>query len=359
MRQRRSGNIFQRRWAAFRKGSGFNDEAASSQLFPCACTTLGDALLKVDPDITDKDVDTVLTVMKQLAVIPVAVGVIRAEFVQMQQSRDELFRAFAARVRGKAETCAYAKKCTCGLSVDFTDQMTRDVLIAGIADLDIRREVLGTPGVLAKPLNDIISCVEGKEMARNALPGHPTISVVSSFKRSKATQPGDKGDSKPKDNCPTCGNGFFPYTKNAAGKWNTRPHSVCLDCFGAQRNRRKEGGENNIVQAAECGVIVAHISTVQAASLVNSATSEINLAHHVHAGGGWHRARFREHPTTRLQIPTTREDYDAFGLQAPYLSACDFINIVSYWLLGNLFHHCNYSIHRIFKTIQDIRSCGT
>ena len=210
-------NIFQRRWAAFRKGSGFNDEAASSQLFQCACTTLGDALLKVDPDITDKDVDTVLTVMKQLAVIPVAVGVIRAEFVQMQQSRDELFRAFAARVRGKAETCAYAKKCTCGLSVDFTDQMTRDVLIAGIADLDIRREVLGTPGVLAKPLNDIISCVEGKEMARNALPGHPTISVVSSFKRSKATQPGDKGDSKPKDNCPTCGNGFFPYTKNAAG----------------------------------------------------------------------------------------------------------------------------------------------
>ena len=70
------------------------------------------------------------------------------ELVRMQQERDESFRAFAARVRVKAETCAYTTKCTSTTSlreVDFTDSIIRDVLIAGIADLDIRREVLGRP----------------------------------------------------------------------------------------------------------------------------------------------------------------------------------------------------------------------
>ena len=57
---------------------------------------------------------------------------------------------FAARVRGKAETCAYITECTCLSEVDFTDSIVKDVLIAGIADLGICREVLGTSAILEK-----------------------------------------------------------------------------------------------------------------------------------------------------------------------------------------------------------------
>ena len=88
--------------------------------------------------------------MKSLAVIAVATGVMRAELVRMQQERDESFRTFAARVRGKAETCTYITKCTCLGEVDFTDSSIRDVLIAVIVDLDISRDVLVTV------VNDII-----------------------------------------------------------------------------------------------------------------------------------------------------------------------------------------------------------
>ena len=106
-------NNFYRRWAFFRKGSGFSDESASSQLFLCACATLGDALLKGDPYIADKGVGEILEMIRQLVLIPVAIGVLRAEFAQIQQSRDELFRVFATRARrGKAETCAYNIACT-------------------------------------------------------------------------------------------------------------------------------------------------------------------------------------------------------------------------------------------------------
>ena len=114
-----------------------------------------------------KPTSIVMAAMKSLAVIVVATGVMRAGLVRMQQERDESFRAFTARMRGKAETCAYI---TCLREVDFTDSIITDVLIAGMANLEISREVLGTSAIIERAVNDVISLVESKEMARNALP---------------------------------------------------------------------------------------------------------------------------------------------------------------------------------------------
>ena len=179
-------NLFVRRWDVFRAGSGINDTSAPSQLFQCAGTELGDSLLKVNVNPVTDSVAQLLASMRSLAVIPVATGVLRHELLQLRQERDETFRAFAARVRGKAETCAFSAACTCGNNVDYTNHVIRDVLLSGIADPDIRREVLGTLDILTKAVNDVIALVENKEMARNALPSS-TMSAVSSFRRRNET----------------------------------------------------------------------------------------------------------------------------------------------------------------------------
>lgn len=80
----------------------------------------------------------------------------------MHQERDEPFRAFAARVRGKAETCEFKAMCQCGNDVNYTDHAIRDVLLSGISDLDIRREVLGTQAILQKPVNDVSLSLKAK-----------------------------------------------------------------------------------------------------------------------------------------------------------------------------------------------------
>ena len=98
--------------------------------------------------------------MKSLAVIPVARGVNRAELFQMSQSNDEPIRTFAARVRGKAETCGFTTKCKCGHDAEYTEEVIRDVLLAGIADVDIRRDALSMPGILDKTTNDVIAIIE-------------------------------------------------------------------------------------------------------------------------------------------------------------------------------------------------------
>ena len=101
--------------------------------------------------------------MKALAVIPVVGGVLRSEFLDMKQQRDQNFRSFVAKVRGKAETCAFMTQssCPCGItnSVDYTDNIVRDVLIAGVYDVEIHRDILGIDGILDKSVNGVVSLI--------------------------------------------------------------------------------------------------------------------------------------------------------------------------------------------------------
>ena len=195
--------------------------------------------------------------MRSLAVIPVATCVLRTELLQLHQDRDETFRAFTARVRGKAETCAYSADCECGKTVDYTDHIIRDVLLNGIYDSDIRRKVLGTADILRKAVNEVIALVETKEMARNALPP-ATLSSMSSFQRQRKTpinstptssastpSPVDQGKAA---NCPDCQCSFNLFTEGARG-WNTKPHQVCITCYRAGRRRQRQRPAN--VQAIE------------------------------------------------------------------------------------------------------------
>ena len=108
-------NLFQRRWIVFQSGSNISDSAAALQLFQCASEELGDAFLHIS--ITQQPLAVLMASMKALAVIPAVTDVIRAELLELKQKRDEPFRTFSARVRGKAETCGYITKveCQCGL----------------------------------------------------------------------------------------------------------------------------------------------------------------------------------------------------------------------------------------------------
>ena len=103
-----------RRCEVFKSGSGIDDASAPSQLFQCAGTELGDSLLKANPNAASGTLTQLLAAMRSLAVIPVATCVLRTELLQLRQERDEPFRTFTAKVRGKAETCSYTASCTCG-----------------------------------------------------------------------------------------------------------------------------------------------------------------------------------------------------------------------------------------------------
>ena len=183
-------NSFKRRWETFKQGSGIQDNEASAQLFECATHELSELALRLDQNIAASPPDKIMSTLQSLAVIPVAKGVTRAELMRMEQRSDEAFRTFAARVKGKAETCDFVVEVRCAcenlINAQYTTEAMKDVLLAGIYDIDIRREALSCEGLLHKTINDLISFVERREMSKSAA-SDAIISALSSFKRGSKT----------------------------------------------------------------------------------------------------------------------------------------------------------------------------
>ena len=348
-------NAFHRRWETYRTGSGITDESAAAQLLECTTEELGNITLRAYPRFTTSTREESVRILKSLAVVPVALGVIRTELSSMIQGPDELFRTFAARVQGKAETCefktTFRTPCTnCETVIDgetyYTDERIRDVLLNGIADIDIRREALSSENIHDRPINEVIAFVETREKARNASPSvgvssvshnaSPSVGVssVSEYRRSQgksgqrpaSPSATDKAKTVP---CPDCGTAFHLFTNKSRG-WNKKPHERCFNCWKRRRNQRKpDQAQNNTISTVQDHNPFGQICTISSnkpnqtppltASSQKAKTAQpkqVTLNHHIFSKGEWRRARLRNHPSTQLTIANDSRPSFAANVQA-------------------------------------------
>ena len=124
--------------------------------------------------------------------------------------------------------------------------MIRDALLNGIVDSEICRDILGTADILTTAINDVTALLVNKEMTQNRyLP--PTCLPCQSLNESK-TLLQEKTIKPMKGNhslllppnqstwlpCPGCKKLLRLYREGSRG-WNTRPYTLCLDCFRKRR----------------------------------------------------------------------------------------------------------------------------
>ena len=67
----------------------------------------------------------------------------------------------------------------------YTKEAIKNVMLAGVGDDDIRREILSTEDILSRSSFDIISFIESKEIDRHVTENSRTVSAVSSFQLQK------------------------------------------------------------------------------------------------------------------------------------------------------------------------------
>ena len=275
---------FERRWDTFRRGSNIGAQDAAVQLFECASDELSSLVLRMDHNITSKSVEEVMAKLHSLAVIPVAKGVVRTELMNLEQKEGEKFRTFSARVKGKAETCGFEMEahCSCGksLTVNYATETMRDVLLAGIADSEIRKEALSVEEVHKTPINDLISFVERREMSRDATAcstASVTVSALSSFKRRKALVTDVVSSDQRKEimDCPVCKKPYHLFRRGRNG-WNKKAFAKCFDCFQkgkASQNcvLNKDRTEEDQIET-EVSPIVLNNSFFENACLLRSVT---------------------------------------------------------------------------------------
>ena len=195
-----SWNTFKTRWAMFKRNTGITGADAVQHLFHCCEEDLGDALLKGHPDAVNGTEDELLKKIKKMAVIPVAICVRRAELLCTRQDHGENARSFYAKVKGKAATCSYFTECSsgsCTQVIDFTDIMVKDVVVAGLVDEEVKKDVLGWSDLDNKTIEETISFIEAKEMARDALNKGQIAAGISTYKKGKSdTKAVSKGQCK-------------------------------------------------------------------------------------------------------------------------------------------------------------------
>ena len=111
---------------------------------------------------------------------------------------------------------------------NYTEEVIRDVLLAGICDLDIRLDALSMPDILDKAVNDVVSIIESREMARNATPAPQSVAAFSSYKRGK--QQKDSPTPSPTTTpCPDCQKPFLRYRERPGGGVNEEPYKQCRE----------------------------------------------------------------------------------------------------------------------------------
>ena len=142
----------------------------------------------------DEGEDALLEAIKQMAVIQIATSVRRNNLLQSKQDSGESFREFYANVKAVASTCSFQitcnHSCCTGKSpIDYTHMVVKDILVAGVADSEIRKELLGWSELDAKSDKEVVRFVEEKEMALKALSGSDSagskVGGLSGYRKSK------------------------------------------------------------------------------------------------------------------------------------------------------------------------------
>ena len=258
-------HVFTKRWELFRRGTSLAPQQVSAQLLACCEPTLHTALLREDPGIADKSEKDILSSMKRLSVLKVALCARRAALLCTRQDPGEPVRQYVARLRGRANVCQWQASGPCGKAgcdgvtvVDYTDELVKLVVLNGLADEEIRKEVLGTPNIDTTSLSETVQLVEGKETAARAMADEGSRVAASTYKKERSRRPvppqqparEDDGRLSQTFRCP-CG-----CVTQRFGKIRGRviEFKTCKPCWQKRRNREPSQlarGSSSAAQTSE------------------------------------------------------------------------------------------------------------
>ena len=247
--------------------------------------------------------------------------------------------AFASRALGKARNCKLTVHCSHNTDVDYSEEMVKQVVLAGMSDDEIKRKVLSTAGIDDKSLNDTIAIIETEEMASRSMTGHNSTSQVGSTSFKRQILPNDKRLQK-KGKCATCNSDFLNQrVRREAGKEDVLlTDKFCKPCWQKKRDGRRastrhtpnqpESNEASGFAKSEnfpylCSLEVGEEgypspAEILAVSPENQRPQAIPMPHHIFDGTkGWMQTPVEPHPVVTLTVSTDESDYDHLHLPCP------------------------------------------
>ena len=294
---------FSRRWDLFSQSTTLTPRQSVAQLLACCEPELESAIFREDPTISDKSEAEILAAMKRLAVLSVALCARRTTLMKTAQEPGERVRPYVARLRGLANVCRWHKAgpctadgCTGTVTVDYTEDIVKLALLNGLADDDIRREVLGTVGIDDTSLADTVALVDSKETAARAMSAEGARVAASThrktglgYDKSSSSTPGTRKDIV-RFRC-ACGQ-LTPKFGRIRGQ--LKEFKSCRECWKRANQRRRS-------------------SPSASADADQSAEAMFQYV----AGTDIPEQKVLPHPLLRLKVAVDSEAYAEIGVPAP------------------------------------------
>ena len=104
--------------------------------------------------------------IKKLTVREENTMVVRVQFQNMLQDRDETIRSFGARLHGQAGVFKFLVTCpACNTAVNYTENVSQDILTRCLADSEIQLDLLGDRNE-DMSLEEVFQFIEAKEASK-------------------------------------------------------------------------------------------------------------------------------------------------------------------------------------------------
>ena len=206
---------------------------------------------------------------------------------------------------------------TCRKMVDYTEEMVKYVIISGIVNEDIKKDVLAQKGLNDKSLNDTISLIENKEMAVRAMTPSKTFdgatsvnAANTSYKNSKETQ----AKLAIRIPCRICKTSFPKYKLFGGGRKQTlREFTECIDCWKKIKGNKKDDSTNALFdQLTALHNVPEDVSVDEI-----SAMSQLTLNHQIFGDRGWMTSESKTQPTLQLKLTINPMDYVHLNCSPP------------------------------------------
>ena len=224
---------FIHKFSVYKNLSGIPGDAASylldclsREVYNVLFSTYGESVSKQN-EKTLKDNIKRLVVRKRNKLLTVM------ELLNLHQESDERILSFLSRLKAKARQCALALDCTCGLSVDFTDQITLYMLVAGISDQEIQEDLLAVDTLTLADAESKAVAKESAKFSQSEMSGEKINKLRSTYQKAKS-----QGNLSTKLKCHYCG-----------GNKHSNRETECK-AYGATCNRcGKKGHFKNVCKS--------------------------------------------------------------------------------------------------------------
>jgi hypothetical protein len=163
---------FQAEWNMYKAVANLRHETVVTFLAATMEDNLKREVLSAAPDFATMTEKLAMETLEKHVVIKTVSVVAMTELLSLKQDHGEPVRRFYAKGAAMARNCDLTTVCpeaACGAKVDITEFVLKHVVINGLANTEVRKDVFCTPELDKKSLVDTVAIIEAGETTSRAI----------------------------------------------------------------------------------------------------------------------------------------------------------------------------------------------